>query len=323
MTSLLRAERLSVQFATPTGPAHALDDFSFHLDRGEFVGLVGESGCGKSVTALAIMGLLPGRAAQVSGQLFWHDEDLLTLGEKAHRRLRGRAMAMIFQDPMTSLNPVFTVGDQLIEVPRRHMGASRDQAKTQALTMLDAVGLPDPPAIYRAYPSQLSGGQRQRVMIAMAMIAQPELLIADEPTTALDVTTQAQILQLLDRLRRDTGATVLLITHDLGVVAEVCQRVLVLYAGRMAESASVEALFASPRHPYSQGLLQALRKLADGGVEAAIPGRVEPATAYPPGCRFHPRCPQAMPVCRTDVPPARMIESGEVACWLHETGRLS
>jgi oligopeptide/dipeptide ABC transporter ATP-binding protein len=314
---LLELVNLEVHFPTPHGPARAVDGLSFAIQPGEMLGLVGESGCGKSVTALAVMGLLPRRRAHVSGRALWQGRDLLALPAAEMRRLRGRELAMVFQDPQTSLNPVFSVGEQLVETFARHLGLTRREARIRAAAALGEVGIDRSEERLRAYPGQLSGGMRQRVMIAMAMAARPKLLIADEPTTALDVTTQAQVLRLLDEQRRSSDAALLLITHDLGLVAESCERVVVLYAGKAAELAPTRRLFDEPLHPYTQGLLRAVRKLAEGGVEAAIPGRVEPAHAYPPGCRFHPRCPFAMDRCRIEIPPLFMREETHVACWLH------
>jgi len=321
MSALLEVTDLRVDFRTPRGDAQALSGIDFTVQPGRILGLVGESGCGKSVTALALMGLLPRRDCRVGGRLLWEGVDLLSLAESELRRRRGREMAMIFQDPATSLNPVFPVGDQIAEALTHSLGLSRRVARQRAREWLAAVGIDEPERRLDAYPGQLSGGMQQRVMIAMAMAAAPKLLIADEPTTALDVTTQAQVLGLLDRLRRQSGAAVLFITHDLGVVAELCEEVIVLYAGRVAESAPVQTLFDNPLHPYTRGLLRALRKLDEGGVEAAIPGRVEPATAYPPGCRFHPRCPHAFDRCRAAHPPVRRLGKTAVACWLHGMDR--
>ncbi|MDP8222237.1 MAG: ABC transporter ATP-binding protein [Candidatus Lernaella stagnicola] len=317
MPSLIDVTDLQVHFATPRGPARAVDGVSFALAPGEIVGLVGESGCGKSVTALSLMGLLPAKGCRISGSVRWQGRELLGRSEDEWRALRGREIAMIFQDPMTSLNPVFTVGNQIGEVLTKRAGLPSRAARSRAAELLAEVGIDDAKQRLRAYPGQLSGGMRQRVMIAMAMAARPKLLIADEPTTALDVTTQAQVLRLIDELRRRTGAAVLFITHDLGVVAELCERVVVLYAGRMAETAPVGALFDTAAHPYTRGLLRAVRMMDKGGVEAAIPGRVAPATDYPAGCRFHPRCSEVMDVCRTNSPPVFRCGAAEVACWLH------
>lgn len=318
MSNLLEVADLHVGFSTPGGEAQALSGIAFAIQPGRIVGLVGESGCGKSVTALALMGLLPRRNCRIAGRIVWEGVDLLTLTEAELRRRRGRELAMIFQDPATSLNPVFTIGDQIAEALTQSLGLSRRAARQGAEEWLTAVGIEDAERRMAAYPGQLSGGMQQRVMIAMAMAAHPKLLLADEPTTALDVTTQAQVLRLLDHLRRQCGSAVLFITHDLGVVAELCEQVVVLYAGRVAENAPVKALFDNPLHPYTQGLLRALRKLDEGGVEAAIPGRVEAATNYPAGCRFHPRCSHAFDRCRTTLPPAQQIGETTVACWLHQ-----
>ncbi len=317
MPPLLSVEKLTVHFATPDGPARAVDDVSFAVDSGEAVGLVGESGCGKSVTALSVMRLLPRHGVNTGGRVVFRNRDLLLLSETELRRVRGREIGMVFQEPMTSLNPVFSVGEQIAEVLRLHLGNSRHEAAEAAVAALARVGFERPRDGARAYPNQLSGGMRQRAMIAMAMVAGPALLIADEPTTALDVTIQAQVLSLLAAQRASTGCAILMITHDLGVVAETCDRVVVLYAGKVAESAPVRSLFEQPLHPYSQGLLRAVKRLDEGGVESAIPGRVDPATHYPAGCRFAPRCAKAMERCRVDQPPETLVEHSRVACWLY------
>ncbi|NLH47068.1 MAG: ABC transporter ATP-binding protein [Myxococcales bacterium] len=318
MATLLAASDLTVHFPVPGGTARAVDGISFTVQEGEIVGMVGESGCGKSVTALALMRLLPERQARIGGRIEWRGQSLTDLDETRLRKIRGREISMIFQDPLTSLNPVFSVGEQLVEPLMQHLGLSRAAALAEARNALERVGIERPEERLGAYPSQLSGGMRQRVMIAMAMATKPKLLIADEPTTALDVTTQAQVLRLIDELRRQTGTAVLFITHDLGVVAELCERVIVLYAGKIAESAGVADLFNRPLHPYTRGLLRAIHTLDRGGIEAAIPGRVEPATSYPPGCRFHPRCPDVLPRCRETPPPLFIREASQVACWLYE-----
>ncbi|HPM77728.1 MAG TPA: ABC transporter ATP-binding protein [bacterium] len=317
MTPLLAVDDLQVHFRTPQGTARAVDGVQLVVQAGETVGLVGESGCGKSVTALAIMRLLPPRNVHLGGRIEFAGRDLLACNDDELRRVRGREISMIFQEPMTSLNPVFTVGDQLREVYRLHLGLNRREADTEAERMLARVGFRQPAESLGAYPGQMSGGMRQRVMIAMAMAARPKLLIADEPTTALDVTIQAQVLALLDELRRETGTAILFITHDMGVVAELCDRVVVLYAGQVAETAPVRALFDEAFHPYTQGLLNAVRRLDAGDVEQSIPGRVDPATNYPPGCRFAPRCLHAMERCRRENPPLEPRNQNRVACWLY------
>jgi oligopeptide/dipeptide ABC transporter ATP-binding protein len=322
-TPLLEVRDLRTTFRTDAGPARAVDGVSFAIAKGETLGLVGESGCGKSVTSLSILRLIPdppGRIEKGSSVRF-RGRELLELSEDDMRAVRGNDIAMIFQEPMTSLNPVFTAGDQVAEAVRLHRRVPKAEAWTRAVEMLALVGLPAPAERAHAYPHQLSGGQRQRVMIAMALACDPELLIADEPTTALDVTIQAQILALLAGLRERLGMALLLITHDLGVVAEVCDRVAVMYAGRIVEEGPVRRIFEDPRHPYTQGLLRAVPKV-DAPAErlSVIPGQVPAATAWPAGCRFHPRCAHAWELCRASEPepvPIRADEAGGAArCWL-------
>ena len=310
---MLSVENLSVTFATERGPRRAVDDVGFSLAPGRTLAVVGESGCGKSVTSLAIMGLLGGNA-RTEGQVIFEGRDLLTLPPAERRALRGGAMAMIFQEPMTSLNPAFTAGEQVAEALRVHEGMAPDAALRRAVEMLDRVRIPEPARRARQYPHQLSGGMRQRVMIAMALACRPRLLIADEPTTALDVTVQAQILALLEDLKRETGTAILLVTHDLGVVADYADDVVVMYAGRVAETAPAAALFAQPQHPYTIGLLGAAPRFSSpGGRLANIAGTVPDLAAPPPGCRFAPRCPFATPVC--DTTPALLGAAHQVACW--------
>ncbi len=316
---LLAIDNLVTAFKTPAGRLPAVDGVSFTIDRGRTLGLVGESGCGKSVTAMSILRLVanPGQIESGSIRLTVDGEslELTSLPERRLRQIRGGRIGMIFQEPMTSLNPVFTVGDQIAEVVRLHRRAGRAEARARALEMLRLVRVADPEQRLDAYPHQLSGGMRQRVMIAMALACEPDLVIADEPTTALDVTIQAQILELLDDLRRRLGTAILLITHDLGVVAETCDDVAVMYAGRIVERASAAELFRRPRHPYTIGLLAA-RPDADrrgGGPLETIPGMVPPPQAFPDGCRFHPRCRHArQPQCAAEVPPLRELSSGHV-----------
>jgi peptide/nickel transport system ATP-binding protein len=289
---LLSLENLRTYFYTEAGVAHAVDDVSFHVGAGETVGIVGESGCGKSVTALSILRLIapPGRIEPGSRMLF-EGRDLLLLSDEEMRRVRGNRISMIFQEPMTALNPVFTVGDQIAEVARIHERAPKKAAWARAVEMLELVGIPAPAERAREYPHQMSGGMRQRVVIAMALVMKPALVIADEPTTALDVTIQAQILDLLKDLQQRFGTSILMITHDMGVVAETCSRVIVMYGGEVVEQAPVDRIFAAPHHPYTEGLLGAMPKV--GGQRErlqTIPGTVPPPTAWPAGCRFHDRC---------------------------------
>ena len=310
---MLTVENLSVTFATQRGPLRAVDHVGFSLAPGRTLAVVGESGCGKSVTSLAIMGLLA-ENARTEGRVMFEGRDLLALPKAERRKLRGGAMAMIFQEPMTSLNPAFTAGEQVAEALRVHEGLAPDLAFKRAIEMLDRVRIPEPARRAAAYPHQLSGGMRQRVMIAMALACKPRLLIADEPTTALDVTVQAQILALLETLKRETGTAILLVTHDLGVVADYADDVVVMYAGRVAEAAPAQALFARPEHPYTIGLLGAAPRFsAPGGKLANIAGTVPDQAAPPPGCRFAPRCPFVTPRCDTTPPLA--AGAHQVACW--------
>jgi peptide/nickel transport system ATP-binding protein len=314
---LLRVEGLRVAFDTPRGRALAVDGVDFALGRGETLCIVGESGCGKSVTALSIMGLVPSPPATVSGRIAFEGRDLVGLSRRALADLRGDRLAMIFQEPMTSLNPAFTVGAQLAEVLVRHRGASAAAAREAAVEMLRRVRIPAPEKRVDEHPHRMSGGMRQRVMIAMALLCEPALLIADEPTTALDVTIQAQVLALMRGLRDETGTSIVLITHDLGVVAEMADRVVVMYAGQVVEQAPVGALFAMPQHPYTVGLMGAIPSIdAPRARLAAIDGMVPAATAMPAGCRFAARCPFADARCRAEAPPLAEVEPGHASrCW--------
>jgi oligopeptide/dipeptide ABC transporter ATP-binding protein len=324
MAHLLEVKNLQTHFQTRAGTVRAVDGVSFDLDRGELLGLVGESGCGKSVTALSIMRLVapPGRV--VGGEILFEGEDLLKFSESRMRAIRGDDVAMIFQDPMTSLNPVFKVGEQIAEALRLHRGMNRKQARAAAIEAMQEVSIPDPARRADDYPHQLSGGMRQRVMIAMALACDPKLLIADEPTTALDVTIQAQILELLNELRRTRELAVLLITHDLGVVAEVADRVAVMYTGRIVEESPVNELFARPKHPYTEGLLRSVPKLTVAEVEKverlqSIEGVVPKLTELPDGCHFAPRCPHRMPRCTAEEIPLYPLAGGvEVRCVLYD-----
>jgi len=317
MTALLEVRDLRTTFATDDGDFAAVDGVSFSVDEGRTLGLVGESGCGKSVTSLSIMGLVPQQPARVEGEVLFDGCDLLRMPAAGLRELRGNRLSMIFQEPMTSLNPAFTVGEQINEAILRHRKTSRADAKALAIAMLERVRIPSPAQRYDDYPHRLSGGMRQRVMIAMALALSPRLLIADEPTTALDVTIQAQILELMRRLREDMGTAIVLITHDLGVIAEVADDVAVMYAGRIVERAPVAALFSEPQHPYTIGLLGSIPQLhVQQARLAAIEGQVPTARAQVTGCRFHPRCPFAVDRCREASPPlADVAARHAVACW--------
>jgi peptide/nickel transport system ATP-binding protein len=311
---LLELRQLAVSFATDDGTVRAVDGIDLALQRGRTLGLVGESGCGKSVTSLAVMGLLPRENSQVSGEVRFEGRDLLKVTPHELRDLRGARIAMIFQEPMTSLNPAFTVGNQIVEAIRRHQKISAAEARDKAIEMLRLVRIPSPEKRMDEYPHKLSGGQRQRVMIAMALSCGPNLLIADEPTTALDVTIQAQILDLMRGLRRDTGTAIILITHDLGVVAEMADDVAVMYAGQIVERAPVASLFARPEHPYTVGLLGSIPKLDQRRERLpSIEGRV-PDMAHPPqGCRFAARCPFVEPACRQAVPDLVEVAPGHLS----------
>jgi peptide/nickel transport system ATP-binding protein len=318
VNAILEVRDLQTQFATLDGVVRAVDGVSFDLARGETLGIVGESGCGKSVTALSILRLIPPETGRiVSGSIRFEDQELTTLSEEAMKRLRGHRISMIFQEPMTSLNPVLTVGTQIAENVTRHLGVSKKVARERAREMLDLVRIADPGRRLDEYPHQLSGGMRQRVMIAMALSCDPQVLIADEPTTALDVTIQAQILDLMLDLKEKTGTAIVLITHDLGVVAETTQRVVVMYAGRKVEEAPVEALFDDPLHPYTRGLMRAIPRLdVDAPRLQEIPGMVPQLTRPIVGCAFAARCPLATARCRAEPPP--VVDKGgghTVACW--------
>ncbi len=355
---MLEIRGLTTEFATDEGRVAAVDEVSLTIPRGRTVGLVGESGCGKTVTALSILRLVPPPGRVVAGEVILHGDDgtndLLRLSEQGMRKIRGNKISMTFQEPMTSLNPVFSVGEQIAEAVRLHQGLGRRAARERAVEMLRQVGIPAPAQRVDHYPHQLSGGMRQRVMVAMALACNPDLLIADEPTSALDVTVQAQILELIRRLQSERHMAVLLITHDLGVVAEVCEEVLVMYAGKVVERAGVEALFHSPRHPYTAGLLRSIPSLeslrAGGGPGeersrpgeepgdesgresgrarkrrlTAIPGMVPDLRSIPVGCRFRDRCDRAVPECARAHPPLGAAGPGhEVACYNPREGQLS
>jgi len=315
--ALLDVRGLRTTFDTASGTVTAVRDVSLTIERGETLALVGESGSGKSVTACSLLRLLPRRGARVTAGEAWFDGiDLLALDDAGMRSIRGDRIAMIFQEPMSALNPVMRIGDQIAEAIRLHRRVSRADAAARTLALLEQVRMPSPRERAQDYPHQLSGGMRQRAMIAIALAGEPDLLIADEPTTALDVTTQAQILALLKRLQRETGMALLLITHDLGVVAETADRAAVMYAGRIVEQGAVEALLARPAHPYTAGLLasQAIDTLAPGSRLPEIPGTVPALSAMPPGCAFAPRCAHAQPQCAHDAPALVAHGDGQLAC---------
>ena len=317
--ALLSVRDLAVEFSTRKKVVHAVNGVSFDLDAGETLGIVGESGCGKSVTSLAMLGLLAKQGRVSNGEVSFQDRDLLTLSGKDLRSVRGRDIAMIFQDPMTSLNPVLTIGRQITEALRKHLDVSKDAAEREAAALLERVGIPSAHDRLGDYPHQFSGGMRQRVMIAMAISCRPQVLIADEPTTALDVTIQAQILDVLKTLVAEEGMALILITHDLGVVAGVCERTNVMYAGRFVEKAPTPELFARPRHPYTLGLLNSVPRLDSARKERLSPiGGAPPNLAFlPQGCSFAPRCAYATDESRASVPELRPIDSPGhlVACW--------
>jgi oligopeptide/dipeptide ABC transporter ATP-binding protein len=321
MEPLLQVENLSTYFHTDEGTARAVEGVSFDVHPQETLGIVGESGCGKSVTSLSILRLIPDPPGRIEGgRIRFMGRDLLELSEKEMRKIRGNDIAMIFQEPMTSLNPVFTVGDQIGEVLRLHRGLSREQASERAIEMLRRVRIPDPEQRVDEYPHQLSGGQRQRVMIAMALACDPALLIADEPTTALDVTVQAQILELLKQLQDEYGMAIMLITHDLGVIAETAHRVVVMYAGVVVEVGTIYQVFDGPNHPYTEGLKAAIPKLGVKVEELhTIPGSVPSPYEEITGCPFQNRCPYVMDICRREFPPLFTVGEGHVArCFLYD-----
>lgn len=320
----LDVKNLKVEFSTAEGTLTAVNGISYHLDRGETLAIVGESGCGKTMNALSILRLIPDPPGKiVDGQIWFNGRDILQHTPKELRELRGKEIAMIFQEPMTSLNPVFTVGEQIIETLLKHTDLTRKQAREKAAELLRRVDIPSPGEKINSYPHQLSGGMRQRVMIAMALSCDPRILITDEPTTALDVLIQAQILDLLHTLKKDTGMSILLITHDLGVVAKIAQRVLVMYAGEIVESGPVRQVLRSPLHPYTKGLIDSLPGLSFIREKKTrlreIEGNVPALNKLPAGCPFHPRCPSVEDRCKTSKPGLKETEAGHaVSCWLYE-----
>nr|WP_239565521.1 ABC transporter ATP-binding protein [Brevibacillus fulvus] len=318
---MLEINQLKTSIKHAKGQLTIVDGISLVLDKGETLGVVGESGCGKSVTSLSIMRLL-GKNAALEGEIRFNNRNLLSLSEKEMQKVRGNEIAMIFQEPMTSLNPLHYIGKQIAEPLIRHMSLGKREAKERVIALLKLVGIPRAEEIYHEYPHQLSGGMRQRVMIAMAMACNPKLLIADEPTTALDVTIQAQILELMKKVNKESGTALLLITHDLGVVAEMCDRVVVMYAGQIVEEADVRSLFQQPRHPYTVGLMASIPEVTSSQERlSSIPGTVPLLHEMPSGCRFAPRCAQAMEICRQQKPELISVtERHKCRCWLYAEG---
>src|SRR5580693_7703764 len=312
--ALLEVRDLQTHFRTPEGINRAVDGVSFDVDEGETLAIVGESGCGKSVTSMSLMRLIPEPPGKIAGSVRFQGRDLLKLSDREMRAIRGNDISMIFQEPMSSLNPVLTVGRQIGETLRIHQGLDKQAAEARAIEMLTLVGIPEPRRRVREYPHQLSGGQRQRVMIAIALACTPKLLIADEPTTALDVTIQAQILDLLLDLRDELGMAIMIITHNMGVIAETADRVLVMYAGRVVEEAPVARVFDRPLHPYTQGLLECVPSLTDATERlVAIPGTLPDPARRPPGCRFAVRCRHAMPACTASLPELSIYDTAHTA----------
>ncbi|HBK80703.1 MAG TPA: peptide ABC transporter ATP-binding protein [Nitrospinae bacterium] len=323
--AILEIKNLKTHFHTPDGVVKAVDGVTYDLHAGETLGVVGESGCGKSVTALSILRLIPEPPGRITGDgIFFEGEDLTQLPTRELRKIRGNKISMIFQEPMTSLNPVFTIGFQIAEAVMLHQGLSKKDAMDKAAEMLDLVGIPLPRQRVKEYPHQLSGGMRQRVMIAMALSCNPKILLADEPTTALDVTIQAQILDLMFKLKDDLGTAIIMITHDLGLVAETCQRVVVMYAGKIVENAPVDEIFANPMHPYTIGLLNSIPKLRTSATDKEqgrlqeIPGVVPSLHRLPTGCTFNPRCPEVFGMCLENEPELKEVSPNHfVRCFLH------
>lgn len=314
---VLELKDYSIDLYRDRKPINIIDRMNFSIYKGEMVGIVGESGCGKSITAQSVMGLIHGKKT-TKGQILFQGEDILQKSEKEMRKIRGNKISMIFQEPMTSLNPTLTVGNQLMEVFQTHRRISRKEAFDKALEALKLVNIAEPEKRIRAYPHELSGGMRQRIMIAMALASRPELMIADEPTTALDVTIQAQILHLMKELQDELGTSIMLITHDLGVVAEVCSRAIILYCGRVVEETPVKLLFQDPLHPYTRGLIKSLPELGVRKELYMIQGNVPNTGNYPNGCPFHPRCEFCTEKCCSVEPPEKVLPDGRrVKCWLH------
>ncbi|MGL6199272.1 MAG: ABC transporter ATP-binding protein [Lachnospiraceae bacterium] len=322
---LLSVDDLRVTFRTPRGNVKAVNELSFYVNKDETLGIVGESGSGKSVTSLSIMGLLNEKTTLVEGKIDFEGEDLLSMSEKKKQTLRGNHISMIFQEPMTSLNPIHKCGNQIMEPILLHQKIKKKEAKERALELLNLIGIPAPEQRFNEYPHQMSGGMRQRIMIAMALACNPKLLIADEPTTALDVTIQAQILELMKDIKKDRNMGIMMITHDLGVVSEMCDRVIVMYTGHVVEQGSIRDIIDSPKHPYTEGLIEAIPKIGDTKEELkSIKGMVPGFDAMPEGCSFHPRCPYAMERCTKAMPELIQLENGQqVRCFKYSTDKES
>ncbi|HZG87442.1 ABC transporter ATP-binding protein [Paenibacillus sp.] len=323
--TLLDVRELKTYFYTGNGVVRSVDGVSFKINHGEVLGVVGESGCGKSVTSFSVMGLVDAPGKIAGGEIWFEGKDLTKLSKRELQSIQGDAISMIFQEPLTSLNPLLTVGYQIYENVSLHQAVDKKTAKQRSIEMLSKVGIARPEEVYNAYPHELSGGMRQRVMIAIALSCNPKLLIADEPTTALDVTIQAQILRLMLELKQDLNTSIMIITHDLGVIAEMADRVLVMYAGQVVEEGDVFDLFRSPSHPYTLGLMNSTPKIHETKDSlTSIPGAVPAPSNMPPGCRFHPRCPYALGKCESQEPPIFELPSGSrVRCWLHEHGEVT
>ncbi len=321
---MIQVNHLKTWFKTDEGMVKAVDDISFTLNQTEVLALVGESGCGKSVTVLTLMGLVKSPPAKIEGEILYKGRNLRNLSKEEYRHMRGKEFGMIFQEPMSSFDPLYTIGDQMTEALRVHYPITESEAKKQAIEMLQKVGIPEAKRRANEYPHQMSGGMLQRVMIALTLSLEPNILIADEPSTALDVTIQAQVLSLMKKLQKETGTSILFITHDLGVVAEVADRIHVMYAGWIVEKATVVELFKRPLHPYTQGLLKSrVQREYKGKTLPFIPGYVPRAYEFPEGCRFHPRCPKTMDICAKTAPPAfEPLFGREVKCWLYEKGDI-